>query len=139
MKETPLFFTKKPRTIKPVSDKCAEIFQSIETSPFTFDNNYFDFDSCNISEVIKFLQNLAKIPNASAMNVAFTQHITNGLMQVREEKLRLQASIPRKVEDGWKPIIKMRVDNFDCNALCHLVQVFLLCLRKFMICLLCHH
>ena len=42
------------------------------------------------------------------MNVAFTQDITNALMQVREEKLRLKASIPRKVEDGWDPIIKMR-------------------------------
>ena len=41
-------------------------------------------------------------------------------MQVREEKLKPKASIPRKVEDGWEPIIKMRVDNFDCNALCDL-------------------
>ena len=41
-------------------------------------------------------------------------------MQVREEKLKLKASIPRKVEDGWEPIIKMKVDNFDCNALCDL-------------------
>ena len=41
-------------------------------------------------------------------------------MQAREEKLKLKASIPRKVEDGWEPIIKMRVDNFDCNALCDL-------------------
>ena len=81
--------TKKPRTIKPVSDKCAEFFQCMgNNSPFTFDNNDFDFDSCNISEVIKFLQKLAKSPNASAINVAFTQHITNALMQVREEKLK---------------------------------------------------
>ena len=35
-----------------------------------------------------FLQNLAKSPNASAINMAFTKHITNALMQVREEKLR---------------------------------------------------
>ena len=89
-------------------------------SPFTFDNNDFDFDNWNISEVIKFLQKLAKSPNASAINVAFTKHITNALTQVREEKLRVKASIPRKVEDGWEPIIKMKVDNFDCNALCDL-------------------
>jgi hypothetical protein len=113
--------TKKPRTIKPVSDKCAEIFQSMgNNSPFTFDNNDFDFDSCNISEVIKFLQKLAKSPDASAMNIAFTQHIMNALMQAREEKLKLKASIPRKVEDGWDPIIKMKIDEFDCNALCDL-------------------
>ena len=41
-------------------------------------------------------------------------------MQVREEKLKLKASIPRKLEDGWEPIIKMKVDDFDCNALCDL-------------------
>ena len=54
------------------------------------------------------------------MNLAFTTHITNALMQVREEKLKLKASIPRKLEDGWEPIIKMKVDDFDCNALCDL-------------------
>ena len=54
------------------------------------------------------------------MNIAFTQHIMNALMQDREEKLKLKASIPRKVEDGWDPIIKMKIDEFDCNALCDL-------------------
>ena len=34
------------------------------------------------------------------MNIAFTQHIMNALMQAREEKLKLKAYIPRKVEDG---------------------------------------
>ena len=114
----PTFSTKKSRTIKPASDKCAEIFQSMGT-PFTFDSNDLDFDDCNISEVIKFLQKLVKIPSASTMNKAFTQHITNALMQVREEKLKLKASIPRKVEDGWEPIIKMKVENFDCNRRRH--------------------
>jgi hypothetical protein len=54
----------------------------------TFDSNYFDIDGCNISEVILFLQKLAKIPNASSMNMAFTKHITNALMQIREDKLK---------------------------------------------------
>ena len=115
----PTFSTKKSRTIKPASDKWAGIFQSMGT-PFTFDSNDLDFDDCNISEVIKFLQKLVKIPSDSTMNKAFTQHITNALMQVREEKLKLKASIPRKIEDGWEPIIKMKVENFDCNALCDL-------------------
>ena len=83
-------------------------------------NNDFDFDGCNISEVIMFLQNLAKNPNASAINMAFTKHITNALMQVREEKLKRETSIPRKLDDGWEPIIKMKVNDFDCNALCDL-------------------
>ena len=67
-----------------------------------------------------FLQKLAKIPNASAINMTFTKHITNALMQVREEKLKHEASIPRKLEDGWEPIIKMKMNDFDCNALCDL-------------------
>ena len=66
--------TKLPRTTETVSDKSAEIFRSMgDNSPFTFDKNDFDSDDCNISEVIKFLQKLAKSPNASAINVAFTQ------------------------------------------------------------------
>ena len=41
-------------------------------------------------------------------------------MQVRKEKLKHEASIPRKLQDGWEPIIKMKVNDFDCNALCDL-------------------
>ena len=58
------------------------------------------------------------------MNKTFTQHITNALMQVREEKLKLKTSIPRKVEDGWKPIIKMKYFiglDIECNASCPIV------------------
>jgi hypothetical protein len=36
--------------------------------------NDFDVDGCNISEVILFLQKLARSPNASSMNVAFTKY-----------------------------------------------------------------
>jgi hypothetical protein len=66
------------------------------------------------------LQNLALSPNASSINVAFTKHITNAVMQIREEKLKQKASIPKKLEDGWKPIIDMHVNGFDCHALCDL-------------------
>src|SRR3954454_13838774 len=41
-------------------------------------------------------------------------------MQIREEKLKHEASIPKKLEDGWEPIIRIKIDEFDCNALCHL-------------------
>jgi hypothetical protein len=54
------------------------------------------------------------------MNVAFTKHITNALMQIREEKLKQKVSIPKKLEDGWEPIIEMNVNDFDCHALCDL-------------------
>jgi hypothetical protein len=91
-----------------------------DNSHFTFDNNDFDFDSCNISEVIIFVQKLARRPNASAINMAFTKHITNALMQIREKKLQHEASIPKKLEDGWEPIVKMKVNDFDFNALCYL-------------------
>ncbi|KAK1645826.1 hypothetical protein QYE76_063631 [Lolium multiflorum] len=105
---------KLPETAETVCDKSAEIFQNV------VDHNGLDFDSCHISEVIKFLQKLARSPNASAINLAFTKHITNALIKAREEKLKLEASIPRKLEDGWEPIIKMKVNDFDCNALCDL-------------------
>jgi hypothetical protein len=67
--------------------------------------NDFDVDGCNISEVILFLQKLVLSPNASSMNIAFTKHITNALMQIREEKLQQKVSIPKKLEDGWETII----------------------------------
>ncbi|KAK1699449.1 hypothetical protein QYE76_016146 [Lolium multiflorum] len=102
-------------------DKAAEIFSNIgDDDPIALDYNDLNFDDCHISEVIKFLQKLAKSPNASAINLAFTQHITNALIKAREEKLEREASIPRKLEDGWEPIIKMKVKDFDCNALCDL-------------------
>jgi hypothetical protein len=91
-----------------------------DNGPTTFDSNDFDLDGFHIFEVIMFLQKLARSPNASVMNMAFTKHITNALMQIREEKLKQKVSIPRKLEDGWEPIIKMKVNDFDCNALCHL-------------------
>jgi hypothetical protein len=82
--------------------------------------NDFNFDGCNISEVILFLQNLDLSPNSSSLNVAFTNHITNALMKIREEKLKQKASIPKKVEDGWELIIDMHVNGFDFHALCDL-------------------
>src|SRR4051812_33536717 len=91
-----------------------------DNCPFTFDENYFDFDGCNVTEVIKFLQKLAETPNTSEINVAFTKHITYAIMQIREEKLKLEASIPKNLEDGWEPIIRMKIDEFYCNALCDL-------------------
>ena len=59
-----------------------------------------NFDNCNLSKVIKFLQRMAKDPHTSTLNMAFTEHITNALIKAREEKLRLEVSIPRKLEDG---------------------------------------
>ncbi|KAK1556119.1 hypothetical protein QYE76_017702 [Lolium multiflorum] len=111
--------TKLPETA--VCDKTAEIFQNIgDNDSIAVEHNGLDFDDCHITEVIKFLQKLARSPNASAINLAFTKHITNALIKAREEKLKLEASIPRKLEDGWEPIIKMKFNDFECNALCDL-------------------
>src|SRR3954453_7994684 len=47
-----------------------------------------DFDNCSLSEVITFLQRMAKDPHTSSLNIAFTKHITNALIKAREEKLK---------------------------------------------------
>jgi hypothetical protein len=93
---------KKPKTAETFSNKSAKKIWSMGDNSSTSFND-FDVDGCNISKVILFLQNLALSPNASSMNVAFTKHITNALMQIREEKLKQKVSIPKKLEDGWEP------------------------------------
>jgi hypothetical protein len=119
IEKTPTPCAFKPKTAKTFSTKSAEIFRSMgDDSSTTFNN--FDVDGCNISEVILFLQTLALSPNASSMNVAFTKHITNALMQIREEKWKQKVSIPKKLENGCEPIIDMNVNDFDCHALCDL-------------------
>jgi hypothetical protein len=119
VEKTPTPCAKKPKTAKTFSNKSAKKFWSMgDDSATTF--NDFDVDGCNISEVIWFLQKLALSPNSSSMNVAFTKHITNALMQIREEKLKQKVSIPKKLEDGWEPIIEMNVNDFDYHALCDL-------------------
>src|SRR5215213_1243499 len=109
------------KTAETACDKTAEIFSNLgNNDPIAVAHNDLDFYDCHISEVIKFLQKLAKSPNASAINLAFTKQIINALIKAREEKLKLETSIPRKLEDGWEPIIKMKFNDFDCNALCDL-------------------
>src|SRR3954464_4233042 len=78
--------------------------------------NDLDFDNCTLSEVIYFLQTMAKDPHTSTLNIAFTEHITNDLIKAREEKL--EVSILRKLEHGWDPMVKIKLNNFSCFALC---------------------
>src|SRR3954462_2879031 len=85
--------------------------------PITRDAKFdFDIDGCNISEVIMFLQKLARSPDASDMHVAFTKHITDALVKIKEDKLKHKASIPRKVEDSWQRIINTQVNDFDLKS-----------------------
>jgi hypothetical protein len=129
VEKTPTPCTKKPKTAKTFSNKSAEIFQSVgDDSSISF--NDFDVDGCNISKVILFLQKLVLSPNDSSINVSFTKHITNALLQIREEKLKQKASIPKKLEDGWEPIIDMHINGFDCHALCDLDASIFIMPRK---------
>src|SRR4051794_5447749 len=55
--KVPITLRKVQKSIKNAPDKCAEIFRNMgDDCPFTCDENDFDFDGCNITEVIKFLQ-----------------------------------------------------------------------------------
>jgi hypothetical protein len=137
VEKSPTPCAKKQKTAKTFPTKSAEIFWSMgDDSSISF--NDFDVYVCNISEVILFLQKLALSPNASSINVAFTNHITNALMKIREEKLKQKAYIPKKLEDGWEPIIDMHVNGFNYHALYDLGASILLCLERFMICLVYH-
>ena len=48
-------------------------------------------------------------PHAYNQNKAFTKHIIDALMQSYDEKLNLEVSIPRKLNDEWEPTIKLRL------------------------------
>src|SRR4051812_26991346 len=89
-----------------------------DTTTTLLDGSELDFDNCTLTEVIDFLHKMSRDPRTSTLNLAFTEHITNALIKAREEKLRVEASIPRKIEDGWDPMIKIKLNDFSCYALC---------------------
>src|ERR1041385_9101499 len=89
-----------------------------DTTTTLLDSSDLDFDNCTLSEVIRFLHKMSRDPYTSTLNLAFTEHITNALIKAREEKLRVEASIPRKLEDGWDPMIKIKLNNYSFYALC---------------------
>src|ERR1041385_6771963 len=89
-----------------------------DTTTTLLGSSDLDFDNCTLSEVIRFLHEMSRDPHTSTLNLAFTEHITNALIKAREEKLRVEASIPIKLEDGWDPMIKIKLNDFSCYALC---------------------
>src|SRR3954452_8516340 len=98
-----------------------EAFKQVSLNDITtslIDSSDLDFDNCTLPEVIGFLHKMSRDPHTSTLNLAFTEHITNALIKVREEKLRLEASIPRNLEDGWDPMIKIQLNNLSYYALC---------------------
>src|SRR3954467_15687209 len=91
---------------------------SLDDTTTTFDSSVIDFDSFTLSEVISLLHKMSRDPHTSTLNLAFTEHITNALIKSREEKLRVEASIPRKLDDGWDHMIKIKLNNSSFYALC---------------------
>src|SRR4051812_45064289 len=87
-----------------------EAFKQVSLDDITttlLNGSDLDFDNCTLSQVIGFLHKMARDPHTSTLNLAFMEHIANALIKAREERLRLEASIPRKLEDGWDPISKL--------------------------------
>jgi hypothetical protein len=96
VEKTPTPCVKKPKTAKTFSQKNAKNCRSMgDDNSISFNN--FDVDGCNISEVILFLQKLTLTPNASSLNVAFTKHITNALIKIRDEKLKQKSFYSQEV------------------------------------------
>ena len=94
---------KPPQTWEEVKTLIIESKMNVEEDITTslIDSSDLDFDNCTLPEVIGFLHKMSKDPHTSTLNFAFTEHINNALIKFREEKLRVESSIPRKLEDGW--------------------------------------
>ena len=59
----------------------------------------FDYDNCSLEGCISLLQSVVNSPHAYSQNKAFTKHIIDVLMQSFDEKLNLEVSIHRKLND----------------------------------------
>jgi hypothetical protein len=67
-----------------------------------------------------FSQKSAEIFRSIGDDSSISFNDFDALMKIRDEKLKQKASILKKFEDGWKPIIDMHVNGFNCHALCDL-------------------
>src|SRR4051812_2908611 len=108
-------------TIDEATSMNIEAFKQVSLNDITtslIDSSDLDFDNYTLPKVIGFLHKMSRDPHTSTLNLAFTEHITNALIKDREEKLRVEAFIPRNLEDGWDPMIKIKLNNFSCFALC---------------------
>src|SRR4051812_46315447 len=108
-------------TIDEANSMNIEAFKQVRLNDITtslIDSSDLYFDNFTLPEVIGFLHKMSRDPHTSTLNLAFTEHITNALIKVMEEKLRLESSIPGKLEDGWDPMVKIKLNNFSCFAIC---------------------
>ena len=69
--------------------------------PTILDLKEFNYDNCYLIDFISLLQYVLNSPHAYSQNKAFTKHIVDALMQSYDEKLNLEVSIPRKLNDEW--------------------------------------
>ena len=92
--------------------------------PTTLDFKELNCDNFSSEGCISLLQSVVNSHHAYSQNKAFTKHIVDALMQSYDEKLNLEVSIPRKLNDEWEPTINIRIKDYECFALCDLGVVF---------------
>ena len=93
-----------------------EVMTLNSIEPTMSDFKEFDYDNCSLEGCISLLQSVVNSPHANSQNKAFTKHIVDALMQSFDEKLNLEVSIPRKLNDEWEPTIKIRIKDPECFA-----------------------
>jgi len=89
-------------------------------APTLLDYKDFNYDSCSLVDCISLLQSIINSPHAYEQDKASTKHIVDAMIKAFEEKLELEVSIPRKLHDEWEPTIKVKINNYECFALCDL-------------------
>ena len=100
--------------------RIGEVKTSNSIEPTILDFKEFNYDNCSLEGSISLLQSVVNSPYAYSQNKAFTKHIVDALMQSFDEKLNLEVSIPRKLNDEWEPTIKIKIKEHECYALCDL-------------------
>ena len=88
--------------------------------PTILDYKDFNYDKCSLVECISLLQSIISSPNAYEQNKAFTEQIVEAMIRAYVEKLELEVFVPRKLHDQWEPTIKIKINKYECNALCDL-------------------
>ena len=69
--------------------------------PTILDFKEFNYDNCSLESCISLFHSVVKSPHAYSQNKAFTKYNVDALMQTFDEKLNLEVSIPRKLNDEW--------------------------------------
>ena len=85
--------------------------------PTTLDYKKFNYDNLSLIECISLLPSMMNSPNACEQNKAFTKHIVEAMIKAHEEKIELEVSKPRKLHDEWELTIKVKIKDYERNAL----------------------